>query len=50
VHGELYGFVRFLKVRDVGKLLNAVNVVCFGNFSVRAKVAHFDRSTALVGK
>jgi len=50
VHGELYGFVRFSKDRDVGKLLKAVNVVCFGNFRVRAKVARFDRSTVHVGK
>jgi len=50
VHGELYGFVRFSKVRDVGKLLKAVNAVCFGNFQVKAKVAHFVHSVVLVGK
>jgi len=32
VYEENYGFVRYSKVRDVGKLLKAVNVVCFGNF------------------
>lgn len=44
VNGELYGFVRYSNVRDVSKLLKAVNVVCFGNFRVQAKVARFDRS------
>ena len=32
VYGEVYGFVTFSKVRDVGKLLKAVNAVWFGNF------------------
>jgi len=32
VYGELYGFVRFSNIRDVSKLLKAVNAVCFGNF------------------
>jgi len=50
VHGELYGFVQFSKVKDVGKLLKVVNVVCFGHFRVRAKVARFDRNFALGGK
>lgn len=49
VHGELYGFVRFLKVKDVGKLLKEVNDVCLGNFRVRAKVACFYSSAVLVG-
>jgi len=48
VNGEVYGFVRFSKVRDVSKLLKAVNAVYFGNFCVRAKVARFDRSAGLV--
>jgi len=50
VNGEVYGFVRFSKVRDVSKSLKAVNAVYFGNFRVRAKVARFDRSTDLVAK
>lgn len=49
-NGEVYGFVRFSKVRDVGKLLKAVNVICFGNFRVWVKVARFDRSVADEGK
>jgi hypothetical protein len=50
VNGEMYGFVIFSKVKDVDKLLKAVNVVCFGNFRVRAKVARFDRSVGIVVK
>jgi hypothetical protein len=42
--------VRFLKVRNVGKLLKAVNAVCFGHYRVRAKIARFDRSVGDVGK
>jgi len=49
IHGEYYGFVRFSKVRDVGKLLKAVNAIWFGNFRVNATVAQFDRSTEYVG-
>jgi len=47
--GEVYGFVCFSKVRDIGKLLKAVNAVCFGSYRVRAKVAHFDRSVEVEG-
>jgi len=43
VDEELYRFVRYSNVRDVSKLLKAVNSVCFGNFRVKAKVARFDR-------
>ena len=46
---EMYGFVRFSKVRDVGKLLKAVNVVYFGNYRVRATIARFDRSVVVEG-
>lgn len=49
-NGEYYGFVRFSKVRDVGKLLKAMNDVCFGNFRVRARVSRFDRSFVEDGK
>jgi len=44
VYGERYGFVRYSNVRDVGKLLKAVNAVCFGNFHIKAKVANFDKA------
>jgi len=50
VNGEFYGFVRYAKVKDVGKLLKAVNVVCFRHFRVRAKVARFDRSFVPEGR
>lgn len=46
VKGERYGFVRFSNVRDVSKLLKAVNAVCFGNFHIVAKVANFDKEAA----
>jgi len=42
-NSEVYGFVRYAKVRDVGKLLKAVNNVCFGQYCVRAVLARFDR-------
>jgi hypothetical protein len=50
VNGEIYGFVRFSKVRDVGKLLKAVNAVYFGNFRVRATITRFDRSVLVKGR
>ncbi|AES78899.1 hypothetical protein MTR_7g050780 [Medicago truncatula] len=49
LYGEMYGFVRFSKVRDVGKLLHAVNAVCFGSFRIRVRVARFDRSGEFEG-
>ena len=42
-NGEVYGFVRYAKVRDVDNLLKAVNNVCFGQYCVRAVLARFDR-------
>lgn len=48
VKGERYGFVRFSNVRDVCKLLKAVNAVSFGNFQIKAKVAIFDKAAARV--
>ena len=42
-NSEVYRFVRYAKVRDVGKLLKAVNNVCFGQYCVRAVLARFDR-------
>ncbi|KEH25709.1 RNA recognition motif [Medicago truncatula] len=47
-NGDCYGFVRFANVRNVSKLLNAVNDVYFGNYRVRAKLARFDRTDAKV--
>jgi hypothetical protein len=44
VYGEHYGFVRYSNVRDVCKLLKAVNAVCFGHFQIKAKVANFDKA------
>ncbi|GAU25531.1 hypothetical protein TSUD_280160 [Trifolium subterraneum] len=48
--GEPYGFVKFSKVKDVKKLLKALNVVYFGHFRVRARVARFDRNDAMEGR
>ncbi|PNX85375.1 putative sulfate transporter, partial [Trifolium pratense] len=42
--GQPFGFVKFANVRDVSKLLRALNNVRFGNFCVRARVASFDRN------
>jgi len=47
-YGEYYGVVRFSKVRDVGKLLKAINTVWFGNFRVNSRVARFDRLVGCV--
>lgn len=44
VNGGAFGFVRYAKVKDVEKLLKAVNNVWFGDWKVVAKVATFDRS------
>ena len=49
-NGEIYGFVRYANVKDVGKLLKVVNVVCFRHFCVRAKVVRFDRSYLTEGR
>lgn len=43
VNGGVFGFVRYGKVRDVDKLLKALNNVWFGDCKVVAKVASFDR-------
>jgi len=42
-NGEVYGFVRYAKVRDVDKLLKALNNVCFGQYCVCVVLARFDR-------
>ncbi|GAU37762.1 hypothetical protein TSUD_102790 [Trifolium subterraneum] len=44
IYGEPYGFVKFSNVCDVNKLSKALNVVYFGHFRVRARVARFDRN------
>jgi len=43
VNGAKFGFVRFSKVKDIDKLLKAVNNVWFGDCKVVAKVSSFDR-------
>jgi hypothetical protein len=43
VNGALFGFVCYTKVKDVDKLLKAVNNVWFGNCKVVTKVSSFDR-------
>jgi len=43
VNGAKFGFVRFSKVKDIDKLLKAVNNVWFGDWKVVAKVSSFDR-------
>jgi len=43
VNGGVFGFVRYCKVKDVDKLLKAINKVWFGDWKVVAKVASFDK-------
>jgi len=43
IHGHRFGFVKFLKVRDVTKLNKALNNVYFGDLRLFANVAKFDR-------
>ncbi|GAU51586.1 hypothetical protein TSUD_414300 [Trifolium subterraneum] len=47
--GEPFGFVKFSKVRDVSKLLVALNNVWFGHFRVRTRIASFDRNDRVEG-
>lgn len=42
-NGEVYGFVRYAKVRDVDKLLKSLNTVCFGQYCVCVVLARFDK-------
>jgi len=44
VNGGAFGFVRYGKVKDVEKLLKALNNVWFGDWKVVAKVASFVKS------
>jgi hypothetical protein len=48
--GQTYGFVRFLKVRDVDKMVQALTNVWFGDLRVWAKVARFKFGELEVGK
>jgi len=43
LNGGVFGFVRYGNVKDVKKLLKALNNVWFGDYRVVAKVASFDR-------
>ena len=43
VNGANFGFVRYSNVKDVDKLLKAVNNVWFGDYKVVAKVSSYDR-------
>ena len=49
-NGEIYGFVRYAKVRDVDKLLKALNHVCFGQYCVRDVLSRFDRNVVREGE
>jgi len=43
VNGDVFGFVRYSKVKDLEKLLKAVNNIWFGDCKVVAKVFAYDR-------
>ncbi|KEH42136.1 RNA recognition motif [Medicago truncatula] len=43
VNGAIFGFVRYSKVKDIDKLLKAVNNIWFGDYKVVAKVTAYDR-------
>jgi len=43
VNRGVFGFVGYSKVKDVNKLLKALNNVKFGDWKVVAKVSSFDR-------
>ncbi|GAU32086.1 hypothetical protein TSUD_53540 [Trifolium subterraneum] len=45
VHSYKYGFVRFSKVRNINKLLTAINEISFGQFRIWARVARFDKAS-----
>ncbi|PNX83961.1 hypothetical protein L195_g040012, partial [Trifolium pratense] len=44
VYDKKYGFVRYSKVRDVTKLLRAINDISLGQFRIWARVARFDKA------
>jgi len=47
MYGAAYGFVRFSNVRDVDKLLRAVNNVYFGHMRVKASLARFHKTNPI---
>jgi len=47
MYGAAYGFVRFSNVRDVDKLLRAVNNVYFGHMRVKASLARFHKTSSI---
>ncbi|PNX68338.1 RNA recognition motif, partial [Trifolium pratense] len=49
-YGQPYGFVKFSNVKNVSKLMNALNNVWFGYFRVKASVALFDRNASELGR
>ncbi|PNY00444.1 putative sulfate transporter [Trifolium pratense] len=49
-YGQPYGFIKFSNVRDVTKMMRALNNVWFGHFRVRASVAMFDRNDPGAGR
>jgi len=48
-NSEVYAFVWYAKVRDVDKLLKALNNVCFGQYCVRVVLAKFDKKGSRKG-
>ncbi|MCH87933.1 hypothetical protein A2U01_0008814, partial [Trifolium medium] len=48
-YGQPYGFVKFSNVKNVSKMTNALNDVCFGHYRVRASVAMFERNDSGAG-
>jgi len=48
--GQIYGFARYVNVRDVEKMLKALNNISFGQYCVWAKVARFGRQPLEVVK
>jgi len=48
VHGQRFGFAKFLKVRDVEKLKKALNNVFFWDLRLFANVAKYDRFVEVV--
>ncbi|PNY12472.1 putative sulfate transporter [Trifolium pratense] len=49
-YGQPYGFVKFFNVKNVTKLMKALNNVWFGYFRVKASVAMFDRNAFELGR
>ncbi|PNX91764.1 RNA recognition motif, partial [Trifolium pratense] len=49
-YGQPYGFVKFSNVKDVSKMIKALNNVWFGYFRIRASVAMFERNDSGAGR